>query len=104
MPEHQLSLEARVAALDSQVQSIVKNIDGLDRLFSSIKDSSDLEQRIAVLETEVEVIQAKLEKKIEKNEFWPIKTVVYGLAGTALLALLGAIIKGVIPLQVTGTH
>lgn len=99
MPNSHLSLEARVAVLDSQVQAILRSIDGLDRIFPSIKDASDIEQKVSILETEVAVIQAKIEKKIDKHEFWPVKTVVYGLAGAALLTLLAAVLRGVIPVS-----
>lgn len=95
MPEQ--SLEARVAGLDSQIQAIMREINGLDKLFPSIRDASDVEQKVAILETEVEYIKSKLEKKIEKNEFWPVRMIAYGLAGMILVAVLGAVLKVVIP-------
>lgn len=95
MPEQ--NLEARIATLDANVQAILRNLDGLDKLFPSIRDSADIEQQVAILETEVDVIKAKLEKKIEKSEFWPVRVIAYGLAGTILLAFLTAILKGLLP-------
>ena len=33
---------------------------------------------------------------VSKSEFWPVKTIVYGIVGTSLLAVLGAIVAQVI--------
>ncbi len=96
MPE-EVNLHARVATLDAQVQSIMRNLDGLDKLFPSIRDSADIEQKVAILENEVIVIQAKLDKKIDRNEFWPVRAIAYGLAATVLLAVAAAVLKGLLP-------
>lgn len=97
MPENYLTLEARVAILETQIKNILQNYDDLDRVFTSIKNTGTLETKVAVLEAEVASIQAKLDKKVEKNEFWPIRVIVYGLAGMILLAVGGALIAGVVP-------
>ena len=55
MPEQ--SLEARVAGLDSQIQAIMRDVNGLDKLFPSIRDAADVEQKVAILEAEVEHIK-----------------------------------------------
>lgn len=95
------SLEARIATLDAQIQGILRDLNGLDKLYPSIKDVSDVEQKVAILETEVEVIKSRLDKKVDKNEFWPIKTIGYGLAGLILLAVIGTLLKVAVPF--TGT-
>jgi tetrahydromethanopterin S-methyltransferase subunit G len=92
-----VNLEARVAALDVQVQSILRDLEGLDKVFPSIKDTLSIEQKVAILETEVSVIKSRLDKKIERDEFFPIRAVVYGLVGLVLLAVGSTIVKIVIP-------
>jgi len=91
------SLETRIAVLDAQVQSILRDFKGLERVFPSLRDSTDLEQKVAILETEIDYIKLRLEKKVEREQFWPVKTLVYGIAAIALLAVFGAIVEGAIP-------
>lgn len=102
MPE--VSLEARIATLDAQIQGILRDLNGLDKLYPSIRDVADVEQKVAILETEVEVIQSKLDKKVDKNEFWPIKTIGYGLAGLILIAVIGALLKLAVPVAGALSH
>ena len=89
------SIETRVAVLDTKVTALLRDLGGLDRLFTSLQDTSDLEQKIAILETEVEVIHSKLEKKIEKTEFQPVKAIVYGFSGMILLVVLTSILLSI---------
>jgi hypothetical protein len=92
MPEQ--AIETRVALLEEKVRNIGSQFTDLDRFFSSIKESSDLEQRIAILENEVKLINAKL---VTKDQFWPIRTIVYGLAG---IILMGVLITGLLALGI----
>lgn len=94
---NQMSLEARVAILETQITRILSDYDDLDRIFPSLKDVGTLDRKVAVLEAEVATITAKLDKKVEKNEFWPVRAVVYGFAALILTAVVAAWITGVIP-------
>jgi len=89
------SLDTRVALLEERVKHILENFDGLDRFFTLIKETSSIEQRVALLEAEVEVLETKLGSKVDKNEFWPVKSIVYGGAAIILLAVLGTILLGI---------
>jgi uncharacterized small protein (DUF1192 family) len=75
------SLDTRVALLEERVKHVMENFEGLDKFFTIIKDTSNLEQRVALLEAEVEVLETKLGTKVDKQEFWPLKTIVYGMTG-----------------------
>jgi predicted nuclease with TOPRIM domain len=85
------SLDTRVALLEERVKQILENFDGLGKFFTVIKETSNLEQRVALLEAEVEVLESKLLAKVDKNEFWPVKSIVYGGAAIVLLAVLGTV-------------
>lgn len=89
------SLDIRVALLEERVKHVMENFEGLDKFFTIIKDTSNLEQRVALLEAEVEVLETKLVSKIDKQEFWPLKTIVYGMTGVILLGVLATILVGV---------
>lgn len=89
------SLDTRVALLEERVKHILENFDGLDRFFTLIKETSSIEQRVALLEAEVEVLETKLKSKVDKNEFWPVKSIVYGGAAIILLAVLGTVLIGI---------
>ena len=69
------SLDTRVALLEERVKHILENFDGLNKFFTVIKETSNLEQRVALLEAEVEVLESKLLAKVDKTEFWPINGV-----------------------------
>ena len=89
------SLDIRVALLEERVKHVMENFEGLDKFFTIIKDTSNLEQRVALLEAEVEVLETKLVSKVDKQEFWPLKTIVYGMTGVILLGVLSTILVGV---------
>ena len=89
------SLDIRVALLEERVKHVMENFEGLDKFFTIIKDTSNLEQRVALLEAEVEVLETKLVSKVDKQEFWPLKTIVYGMTGVILLGVLATILVGV---------
>jgi regulator of replication initiation timing len=86
-------IKDRVYKLDIQVQNLLSNFDDLEKVFPSIRDVTDLEQKIAILETEVEVIKGRLDKKIESNEFMPVRMIAYGLAAAVLLGFVAALLK-----------
>jgi hypothetical protein len=89
------SLDIRVALLEERVHNVLIQFDGLDRFFTSIKNNSDLEQRVALLEQEVEVLENKIKTKVEKNEFTPVKALVFGFAAIVLVAVIGAILLSI---------
>lgn len=89
------SLDTRVALLEERVKHVMENFEGLDKFFTIIKDTSNLEQRVALLEAEVEVLETKLGSKVDKQEFWPLKTIVYGMTGVILLGVLATLLLGV---------
>jgi uncharacterized small protein (DUF1192 family) len=89
------SLDTRVALLEERVKHVMENFEGLDKFFTIIKDTSNLEQRVALLEAEVEVLETKLGTKVDKQEFWPLKTIVYGMTGVILLVVLSAVLLGI---------
>lgn len=88
-------LNVRVALLEERVKHVMENFAGLDKFFTSSKDTSNLEQRVALLEAEVEVLENKVGSKIDKNEFWPLKTIVYGMTGVILAGVLATILWGI---------
>lgn len=85
-------LETRVALLEERVKNVMLHFDGLSKYYVTIPDNNNLESRIAVLEKEVELISLKLESKIEKTEFWPVKSIVYGFAGIVLIGFVSALL------------
>ena len=89
------SLDIRIALLEERVKHVMENFEGLNKLFTTIKDTSNLEQRVALLEAEVEVLETKVGAKVDKNEFWPLKTIVYGMTGVILLGVLATILLGI---------
>ena len=89
------SLDTRVALLEERVKHILENFDGLNKFFTVIKETSNLEQRVALLEAEVEVLESKILAKVDKTEFWPIKSIVYGGAAMILLAVLATILVAI---------
>lgn len=68
------------------------------------KNESGLETQVAVIGTKVDNIEEKvtnIEKKLEghyvtKDEFEPIKKIVYGMVGLILVAVVGALLALVI--------
>lgn len=89
------SLDIRVALLEERVENVMRNFEGLDKFFTIIKDTSNLEQRVALLEAEVEVLENKVTNKVDKTEFWPLKTIVYSMTGVILLGVLATLLLGV---------
>ena len=103
-PPHQqpnLSLEARVAVLESQLRTLLHQFNNLDSIFPPIKEVSNLETKVAVLEAEMATLQSKVDKKVDKNEFWPVKSVVYAMVALILMAVGSAMIYGIIPTAAT---
>ena len=46
-------------------------------------------------------LQSKVDKKVDKNEFWPVKSVVYAMVALILMAVGSAMIYGIIPTAAT---
>lgn len=66
-----------------------------DTQLSNMKLHESLKSEVALLRQSVETLQTALLLCVQKLEFAPVKIIAYGLAGGALTALLGAIMKGV---------
>ena len=93
MSEQQLDI--RVTLLEERVKNVMEQFGGLDRFFTIIRDTSDLEQRVALLEQEVEVLENKLKTKVDKHEFSPVRSLVYGGVGLILAAVIGALLYSI---------
>lgn len=89
------SLDIRIAILEERVHNVMVQFDGLDRFFTIVKDTSNLEQRVALLEQEVEVLETRIKNKVEKNEFTPVKALAFGFAGIILVAVIGALLLSI---------
>ena len=59
-----------------------------------------LSERLARLEAWAEEwarsVERRLEDGVKRAEFWPVKAIVYGAIGSALLALLGKLVAMVL--------
>ena len=57
---------------------------------------SDAHERLAKLEARLEEwmrsVERRLEDGVKRAEFWPVKALVYGAIGSALLALLAKLV------------
>ena len=84
------SLDTRIALLEDRVKFALHQFGGLDKFFTIIKDTSNLEQRVALLEQEVEVLESRISNKVEKNEFTPDRLLVFGFAALILGAVITA--------------
>jgi 7-cyano-7-deazaguanine synthase in queuosine biosynthesis len=84
------SLDTRIALLEDRVKFALHQFGGLDKFFTIIKDTSNLEQRVALLEQEVEVLESRISNKVEKNEFTPVRLLVFGFAALILGAVITA--------------
>ena len=84
------SLDTRIALLEDCVKFALHQFGGLDKFFTIIKDTSNLEQRVALLEQEVEVLESRISNKVEKNEFTPVRLLVFGFAALILGAVITA--------------
>ena len=84
------SLDTRIALLEDRVKFALHQFGGLDKFFTIIKDTSNLEQRVALLEQEVEVLESRISNNVEKNEFTPVRLLVFGFAALILGAVITA--------------
>ena len=84
------SLDTRIALLEDRVRHVMEQLGGLNRFFTVIRDTSDLTQRVALLEQEVEVLENKISGKVDKNEFIPVRLLVFGFAALILGAVITA--------------
>jgi len=60
---------------------------------SLTKSDQDQERRLTVQETEAKAAHDREKEYVTRQEFTPIRMVVYGLAATALTGLLSAILS-----------
>lgn len=52
-----------------------------------------LEERLISMHADLKILRSDV---VGRAEFLPVKWIAYGLAGSVLLAVLGAVVKGVI--------
>lgn len=69
---------------------IDKLSDRVDTNFASKETVMGIERRVTVLEKVAD------DNLVTKDQFWPVKTIVYGLVAIILIAVLGAIIALVV--------
>lgn len=86
------NLNTRISLLESRVQDIMRRFDGLQDYYISFKDNNALEQRVAILEREVELVESTINNKVEKTEFSLVKSVVYGSIALILVAVVTTIL------------
>lgn len=69
-----------------------------DKSFNKINiDLAVILNKVGYIEKEVTDIKTKLEKEyVTQDQFEPVKKIVYGMVGTILLAVIGAVITLVI--------
>lgn len=89
------NLNTRISLLESRVSEIMRRFDGLQDHFYSFRDSSALEQRVAILEREVELVESTIKNKVEKSEFSLVKSVVYGSVALILVAVVTTLLWSV---------
>jgi hypothetical protein len=63
---------------------------------ASVKVEADHEKRISRTELLIETIKEKAEEYVSRQEFTPVRMIVYGLAVTALTGLVSAILSKVL--------
>ena len=67
-----------------------------DQQLANMKLHEALKSEVALLRQSVETMEKALLLCVQKLEFAPVKIIAYGLAGGALTALLGAMMKGLL--------
>ena len=89
-------------------RSLIEDLrrDEQDTQLANMKLHEALKSEVALLRQSVETMKLDMKKAsddlktalllcVQKMEFAPVKIIAYGLAGSALTALFGAIMKGV---------
>lgn len=84
-------------ANDHRIAAIEKSVGEQDRLQEKMAGNIiDLDKRVMATELNHKVLDGKIEKAVTKDEFTPIRMIVYGLAASALTGLLSAILAKVL--------
>lgn len=60
------------------------------------EDISDLRVNVGKIETKIESLESMVKTLVTRTEFTPIKLIVYGLVGSIMAGVLGAILSQVI--------
>lgn len=55
-----------------------------------------LDERVEAMRSEVHQVKGVLEKYVTRVEFWPVKVIVFGMAGLVLSSVLATVIALVI--------
>jgi hypothetical protein len=82
------ALRDTVSEVRVDVAEIKAKVEHLEEV---VKDSS----KIATIETKLEVLEKLVESFVTRPEFDPVKMITYGMAGSILLTVLGAILAKV---------
>lgn len=89
-------LDKEVAVLQSEMKNINKRLEShgvkLDKLDARFDDLLKV-----MSEKQLYQDQSNKEKYVTKESFEPVRNIAYGMVGFVLLAVLGALIAGVIP-------
>ena len=89
------NLERR--ASDHRITSLERAVSEQDCLQEKMAGSLvDIDKRVMATELNHKVLDGKIEKAVTKDEFTPIRMIVYGLAASALTGLLSAILAKVL--------
>jgi hypothetical protein len=87
----------------SQVMQLAlmrRDLDGIlehvKEIREDLKVNSLLREDMRLMKSEMLQVREFLKITVTQDQFWPVKTIVYGATSTMLLAILGAIIALVI--------
>lgn len=72
------------------IERRIEDLEGAEEVL--IRQGTDYEKRITRLEINYENFKEKASEFVTRQEFTPIRMIVYGLAATALTGLLSAIL------------
>ena len=91
--------------MQEQLTKIEQRLDGLDRCFSEIDTKYQLAvQSNGFISAQLEDIKKLIkENTVSREEFKPVRTIVYGMVGIIITAFLVAVVALVIP-KVTTPH
>ena len=67
-----------------------------EKVAGRVYGETDILARMAVLEERLATLAKELDKCVTRQEFWPVKTIVYSLAGAMGLTVAAAVLKLVI--------
>ena len=82
------------------IQHVHKRIDDLyfqmDEIKANSKKAHERLQRLDVFEEQMRSLSRNVEKLVTRHEFDPVKLLVYGIAGSALCGIVGALLSTVL--------